>query len=123
MSEFLQFLIPDRDYGYLFPHSRAVAAFGVMNEYHITKHRPHLTEGVHYIKSAGNGTDHVVRVFYTFSGLLLLLSDLVGTAPAVQLKQALLDHAATAGTGTRSASALSGGWYGLYPATSSANRT
>jgi len=92
MSEFLQFLIPDRDYGYLFPHSRAVAAFGVMNEYHITKHRPHLTEGVHYIKSAGNGTDHVVRVFYTFSGLLLL-SDLVGTAQAVQLKQALLDYA------------------------------
>ena len=92
MSEFLQFLIPDRDYGYLFPHSRAVAAFGCMSEYHITKHRPHLTEGVHYIKSAGNGTDHVVRVFYTFSGLLLL-SDLVGTVQAVQLKQALLDHA------------------------------
>jgi len=92
MSEFLQFLIPDRDYGYLFPHSRAVAAFGVMNEYHITKHRAHLTEGVHYIKSAGNGTDHVVRVFYTFSGLLLL-ADLVGSAQAVQLKQALLDHA------------------------------
>ena len=92
MSEFLQFLIPDRDYGYLFPHSRAVAAFGVMNEYHITKHRAHLTEGLHYIKSAGNGTDHVVRVFYTFSGLLLL-ADLVGSAQAVHLKQALLDHA------------------------------
>jgi len=92
MSEFLQFLIPDRDYGYLFPHSRAVAAFGCMNEYHITKHRPHLTEGVHFIKSAGNGADRVTRVFYTFNGLLLL-SDLVGTAQAVQLKQALLDHA------------------------------
>ena len=91
MNDFLQFLIPDRDYGYLFPHSRSVAAFGCVSEYHITKHRPHLTEGVHYIKSAGNGTDHVVRVFYTFSGLLLL-ADLVGTAPAVQLKQALLDH-------------------------------
>lgn len=92
MSAFLQFLIPDRDYGYLFPHSRAVAAFGAVSEYHITKHRPHLTEGVHFIKSAGNGTDHVVRVFYTFSGLLLL-ADLVGSAQAVQLKQALLDHA------------------------------
>jgi len=92
MSEFLQFLIPDRDYGYLFPHSRTVAAFGVMNEYHITKHRAHLTEGVHYIKSAGKGADHVVRVFYTFSGLLLL-ADLVGTLPSVQLKQALLDYA------------------------------
>ena len=92
MSEFLQFLIPDRDYGYLFPHSRAVAAFGVPNEYHITKHRAHLTEGLHYIKSAGNGTDHVVRVFYTFNGLLLL-ADFVGTAQAVQLKQALLDYA------------------------------
>ncbi len=92
MSAFLQFLIPDRDYGYLFPHSRSVAAFGAVSEYHITKHRPHLTEGVHFIKSAGNGTDHVVRVFYTFSGLLLL-ADLVGTVQAVQLKQALLDHA------------------------------
>jgi len=92
MSEFLQFLIPDRDYGYLFPHSRSVAAFGAVSEYHITKHRPHLTEGVHFIKSAGNGADHVMRVFYTFSGLLLL-SDLVGSAQAVQLKQALLDHA------------------------------
>jgi len=92
MSEFLQFLIPDRDYGYLFPHSRSVAAFGAVSEYHIIKHRPHLTEGVHFIKSAGNGADHVMRVFYTFSGLLLL-SDLVGSAQAVQLKQALLDHA------------------------------
>ena len=89
MSDFLQFLIPDRDYGYLFPHSRSVAAFGVMSEYHITKQRPHLTEGVHFIKSTGHGTDHVVRVFYTFNGLLLL-ADLVGSAQAVQLKQALL---------------------------------
>ena len=93
MSEFLQFLIPDRDYGYLFPHSRAVAAFGVMNEYHITKHRAHLTEGVHYIKSAGNGAPTMwCAVFYTFSGLFLL-ADLVGSAQAVHLKQALLDHA------------------------------
>jgi hypothetical protein len=93
-NPFLQHLIPDPTFGYLFAHRLAIAAFGVPNEYQLNKHRPRLVEGQHYIKIRGN--DHVERLFYTLTGLLAL-SDLVGTPHAQQFKQALVQHTQSGG--------------------------
>ncbi len=94
INPFLQHLIPDPTFGYLFAHRLAIAAFGVPNEYQLNKHRPRLVEGQHYIKIRGN--DHIERLFYTLTGLLAL-SDLVGTPQAQQFKQALVQHTQSGG--------------------------
>jgi len=88
-NPFLQHLISDPTFGYLFPHRLAIAAFGAANEYQLNKHRPRLVEGQHYVKI--RGADHVERLFYTLVGLLAL-ADLVGTPQAQQFKQALVQH-------------------------------
>ena len=86
-NPYLQHLIPDPTYGYLFPHRMTIAALAVTNEYQIKKYRPSLTEGQHWIKITGS--DHIDRLYYTRDGLLLLC-DLVNTPAAQELKQALV---------------------------------
>lgn len=93
-NPYLQHLINDPTFGYLFPHRLALAAFGVPNDYHLRKHYPQLVEGQHYIKI--RGTDHVERLFYTLVGLLAL-SDLVNTPQAQAFKQALIAHTQSGG--------------------------
>lgn len=88
-NPYLQHLISDPNFGYLFPHRLALAAFGVPNDYHLRKHYPRLVDGQHYIKI--RGSDHVERLFYTLVGLLAL-SDLVNTPQAQAFKQALIAH-------------------------------
>ncbi|HIK15210.1 MAG TPA: hypothetical protein IGS53_07995 [Leptolyngbyaceae cyanobacterium M33_DOE_097] len=88
-NPYLQHLIADPTFGYLFPHRLAIAAFGAANEYQLNKHRPRLVEGQHYVKI--RGADHVERLFYTLVGLLIL-ADLVGTPQSQQFKQALVQH-------------------------------
>jgi hypothetical protein len=88
-NPYLQHLIADPNFGYLFPHRLALAAFGVPNDYHLRKHYPRLVDGQHYIKI--RGSDHVERLFYTLVGLLAL-SDLVNTPQAQAFKQALIAH-------------------------------
>ena len=94
-NPYLQHLISDPTFGYLFPHRLAVAAFGVPNEYHLRKHYPRLVEGQHYLKI--RGADHVERLFYTLVGLLNL-SDLVNTPQAQAFKQALVQHTQPGGS-------------------------
>jgi len=89
MQQYLQFLIPDRTFGYLYPHRYAIAAFGCPNEYQLTKHRSKLTENQHWLKL--RGSDHIDRVFYSLAGLLVL-ADLVATPQAQDFKQALVEH-------------------------------
>lgn len=89
MQEYLQHLIPDRNVGYLFPHSLAMGAFGVQKEYHLLKHRPSLTENQHWCKL--KGADNIFRVYYTLAGLLKL-ADLVNTPQAQAFNQALIQH-------------------------------
>jgi hypothetical protein len=84
---YLQHLIPDPTYGYLFPHRMTVAALAVTNEYQVKKHRPSLTEGQHWVKILGS--DHIERLYYTRDGLLLLC-DLTNTPSAQEFKQALV---------------------------------
>ena len=84
----LQNLFTHPQYGFLFPHQCASAAFGVPNEYHIYKHRPKLTEGLHYLKLRGD--DHIDRLYYTLGGLLLL-ADLIGNPYALQFKESLVE--------------------------------
>lgn len=88
-NPYLHHLISDPNFGYLFPHRLALAAFGVPNDYHLRKHYPRLVDGQHYIKI--RGSDHVDRLFYTLVGLLAL-SDLVNTPQAQAFKQALIAH-------------------------------
>lgn len=88
-NPYLQHLISDPNFGFLFPHRLALAAFGVPNDYHLRKHYPRLVDGQHYIKI--RGSDHVERLFYTLVGLLAL-SDLVNTPQAQAFKQALIAH-------------------------------
>lgn len=88
-NPYLPHLIADPNFGYLFPHRLALAAFGVPNDYHLRKHYPRLVDGQHYIKI--RGSDHVERLFYTLVGLLTL-SDLVTTPQAQAFKQALIAH-------------------------------
>lgn len=88
-NPYLQHLISDPNFGYLFPHRLALAAFGVPNDYHLRKHYPRLVEGQHYIKI--RGSDHVERLLYTLVGLLAL-SDLINTPQAQAFKQALIAH-------------------------------
>jgi len=94
MNQYLQHLIQDPTFGKLFPHRLAIAAYGVPNEYQLVKHRPRLVEGHHYVKI--RGADHVERLFYTLTGLILL-ADLVNTPQAQQFKQALIQHSQPAG--------------------------
>ncbi|MBE9182527.1 hypothetical protein IQ268_28665 [Oculatella sp. LEGE 06141] len=89
MQQYLQHLVPDRHVGYLFPHSLAMGAFGVQKEYHLLKHRPRLVENQHWFKL--KGADHIVRVYYSLSGLLKL-ADLINTPQAQAFKQALIQH-------------------------------
>jgi len=89
MQKYLQHLIPDRNVGYLFPHSLAMGAFGVQKEYHLLKHRPSLTQNQHWCKL--KGADNIFRVYYTLAGLLKL-ADLVNTPQAQAFKQALIQH-------------------------------
>jgi len=88
-NPYLQHLISDPNFGYLFPHRLTLAAFGVPNDYHLRKHYPRLVDGQHYIKI--RGSDHVERLFYTLIGLLAL-ADLVNTPQAQAFKQALIAH-------------------------------
>ncbi|MBW4489510.1 MAG: hypothetical protein KME12_17120 [Trichocoleus desertorum ATA4-8-CV12] len=88
-NPYLQHLIADPTFGYLFPHRLTLAAFGVPNDYHLRKHYPRLVEGQHYLKI--RGTDHVERLFYTLVGLLML-ADLVNTPQSQAFKQALVTH-------------------------------
>ena len=94
-NPYLQHLITDPTFGYLFPHRLAVAAFGVPNEYHLRKHYPRLIEGQHYLKI--RGADHVERLFYTLVGLLNL-ADLVNTPQAQTFKQVLVQHTQPGGS-------------------------
>lgn len=89
MQEYLQHLIPDRNVGYLFPHSLAMGAFGVEKEYHLLKHRPRLVENQDWFKL--KGVDHIFRVYYSLAGLLKL-ADLLNTPQAQAFKQALIQH-------------------------------
>lgn len=94
-NPYLQHLVADPTFGYLFPHRLAIAAFGVPNEYQLRKHLPSLTDGLHYVKIRGN--DHVERLFYSLSGLLAL-SDLINTPQAQAFKADLIQHTQPAGT-------------------------
>lgn len=89
MQEYLQHLVPDRNAGYLFPHSLAMGAFGVEKEYHLLKHRPRLVENQDWFKL--KGVDHIFRVYYSLAGLLKL-ADMVNTPQAQAFKQALIQH-------------------------------
>lgn len=89
MQEYLQHLVPDRNAGYLFPHSLAMGAFGVEKEYHLLKHRPRLVENQDWFKL--KGVDHIFRVYYSLAGLLKL-ADLINTPQAQAFKQALIQH-------------------------------
>ena len=89
MQQYLQHLVPDRNAGYLFPHSLAMGAFGVEKEYHLLKHRPRLVENQDWFKL--KGVDHIFRVYYSLSGLLKL-ADLINTPQAQAFKQALIQH-------------------------------
>jgi hypothetical protein len=88
-NPYLQHLISDPSFGYLFPHRLALAALGVPNDYHLRKHYPRLVDGQHYLKI--RGSDNVERLFYTLIGLLTL-SDLINTPQAQAFKQALIAH-------------------------------
>lgn len=87
--KYLQCLIPDRTVGYLFPHSLAMSAFGVPNEYQINKHRPQLVEGQDWFRLKGE--DHIIRVYYSLAGLLKL-ADLINSPQAQAFKQSLIHH-------------------------------
>jgi len=93
-NPYLQHLVSDRNFGYLFPHRLAIAAFGVANEYQLNKHRPRMVEGQHYVKIRGN--DNVERLFYALSGLIIL-ADLIATPQAQQFKADLIQHTQPAG--------------------------
>lgn len=88
-NPYLQYLVSDPNFGYLFPHRLAIAAFGVANEYQINKHRPRMVEGQHYVKIRGN--DNVERLFYALSGLIIL-ADLIATPQTQQFKADLIQH-------------------------------
>ncbi|MDX2245073.1 MAG: hypothetical protein NW224_30720 [Leptolyngbyaceae cyanobacterium bins.302] len=85
----LQHLLLDPTYGYLYPHRHAVAAFGLPNDYQLSKHRPRLTEGQHWHKI--RGVDHIDRVFYSLPGLELL-TQLIATPQAQAFWQSLSQH-------------------------------
>lgn len=85
----LQHLLLDPTYGYLYPHRRTVASFGLPNEYQLTKHRPRLVEGQHWHKI--RGVDHVDRVFYSLPGLEML-TQLIATPQAQAFWQVLSQH-------------------------------
>jgi len=89
MQEYLQHLVPDRNAGYLFPHSLAMGAFGVEKEYHLLKHRPRLVENQDWFKL--KGVDHIFRVYYSLAGLLKL-AEMVNSPQAQAFKQALIQH-------------------------------
>ena len=88
-SPYLQHLVSDPTFGYLFPHRLAIAAFGVANEYQLRKHFPKLQDGQHFVKIRGN--DNVERLFYSLDGLLAI-ADLIGNPQAQSCKADLIQH-------------------------------
>ena len=88
-SPYLQHLVSDPTFGYLFPHRLAIAAFGVANEYQLRKHFPKLQDGQHFVKIRGN--DNVERLFYSLDGLLAI-ADLIGSLQAQSFKTDLIGH-------------------------------
>ena len=93
-SPYLQHLVTDPTFGYLFPHRLAIAAFGVANEYQLRKHLPQLTDGVHYTKIRGN--DNIQRLFYSLSGLLAL-ADLINSPQAQDFWKSLVEYTKSGG--------------------------
>jgi hypothetical protein len=78
ISPHLQHLLFDPERGYLYPHSRTLAAMGV-SQYTLTRCRSQLVEGEDWLKM--QCSDNIVRVFYTLRGLQALAS-LVATSEA-----------------------------------------
>jgi hypothetical protein len=93
-SPYLQHLVTDPNFGYLFPHRLAIAAFGVANEYQLRKHFPKLQDGLHFVKIRGN--DNVERLFYTLDGLLAI-ADLIGSPQAQSFKTDLIQQTQSGG--------------------------
>lgn len=81
LEQFLGLLIPHPQFGAILPTADTLALFNLTNDYHVKKHRDtgSLQEGLHYIQVKGGiapgGTqiqDNVVRIYYTFEGLITL---------------------------------------------------
>ncbi|NEQ96342.1 MAG: hypothetical protein F6K30_06400 [Cyanothece sp. SIO2G6] len=86
-TNYLQYLISDPQYGYLFPHRLALPVFGLQNRHQIDKFRPQLEEGTDFI-TLPNPQGGKPNLFYTLTGLGKLC-DLIQTPQAAQFRQEL----------------------------------